>query len=89
VVRLSGEWRLLPLLQAEASRDERLSAIAAHVLAGQRDLFRFGQLKAGSHERAVAELAGWSRRNGLEPSFEVRKVRGVDVVFVVLKQRTT
>ena len=67
-----------------------MGAIAELVHAGQHyecawDLFRFGQLKAGTHEQAAAELAGWCRRVRLTPSFEIRKVRGADVVYVVLR----
>ena len=60
-------------------RHQRLDEIAASVLAGIRyecawDLFRFGQLKAGTHEKAVHKLAAWCRRFGIEPSFEIRVV---------------
>jgi hypothetical protein len=69
--------------------DQRLSSLAAHVLAGQHyecawELFRFGQFKGLSHEAAALELADWARRQRITVAFEIRKVRNADVIFLLL-----
>lgn len=70
--------------------DERLHALATYIKAGNFfespwQLVRFGQVKGISDEEAGQTLAAWCKRQGLEMSFVIRRVRHVDVVCVVLK----
>jgi hypothetical protein len=70
--------------------DERLHALTEYVRAsrhyeGTWQIFRFGQFKGLTDEEATLALAAWARRQRIEVGFEVRKVRHIDVLFVVLR----
>ena len=40
------------------------------------------------HEAAARSLSDWARRQGIAVGFELRRVRDVDVVFVLLRSAT-
>jgi hypothetical protein len=74
--------------------DERLSALAAHIAAGNYfespwQLFCYRQLKGLSDEQAVKALAAWCTRQAIEMRFQESKVRGLEVMMLVLRRRTT
>jgi len=61
--------------QARAGLDERLTGVAAEVLAGRPvesawELMRFGHFKGMSHEEAAVALAAWARRQGITVAFD-------------------
>lgn len=72
--------------------NERLSALAAYVLKGEHyecnwELFRFGHLKGMDDEEAIRALGAWANANAIFVRFEVRKVRNVEVVTLLLSAR--
>jgi hypothetical protein len=38
-----------------------------------------------THEEAGAKLGAWCRRQGIAAEFQVRRVRDLDVLFVILR----
>jgi hypothetical protein len=75
----------------EADRlDERLRALAEHVVAGRYyegawQLFRFGHFKGLTDEKAIVQLGAWARRHRITVKLELRKLTKVDVIFLVLR----
>ena len=70
--------------------DVRLAALAEHVRAGQHyecawQVFPFGQLKGLNHEDAVRALGAWARRQNILIKFDLRRVRGVEVVVLAIE----
>jgi hypothetical protein len=70
--------------------DQRLHALAEYVRTsrhyeGTWQIFRFGQFKGLTDEEATLALAAWARRQRIKVGFEVRKVRHIDILFVVLR----
>ena len=66
---------------------DRLRALAAHVGAvgrfeGPWAVFRYGQFKG--HEEAATAVSTWARRRSIAVGFDIRRVRDVDVIFVIL-----
>src|SRR5918994_601178 len=84
--------RRLPRGSEEPGLDVRLEPLAAHVLAGNHyecawELFRFGHFKGLTEEHAAAALAAWAQPHGIEIRFDVRMVRWLEVIFVLLTAR--
>jgi hypothetical protein len=70
--------------------DERLSALADFIRASRYyesawRLFCYGHFKGLTDEEATLELAQWARRQRITIKLEVRKVRQLDVLFVILR----
>jgi hypothetical protein len=51
------------------------------------ELLRFGLFKGLTQEEATAKLGEWCRRQRVAAEFEIRKVREMEVVFVILRPR--
>jgi hypothetical protein len=72
----------------EADRiDQRLSALAAKVLAGDAvecawELFRVQYFPGWEHEDVAAALGLWATRTGVKVTFESHEIRGVPVIWV-------
>jgi hypothetical protein len=76
-----------------AGIDQRFSSLAAHVLEGGYyecpwQLFRIGHFKGLEDEPAAREVVAWARRQRINVMFEVRKVRDLDVLYLLLKAST-
>lgn len=99
MVRLSGEWRLLPLLQAEASRDRPVlpadGRLEIQVIAREMRLmydcpwddFRFNYFRGKNSETAARELVAWAQPQGIKVEFDVRHEGRLDVIYVFLAAR--
>jgi hypothetical protein len=80
-VHRRGKGRRLAQDPDAGGIDERLSQIAAEVLAGQHvefawELFRLQYFPGREHEEVAAVLGAWSRRHGIKVRFEGRTMRG-------------
>jgi hypothetical protein len=51
------------------------------------ELFRFDLFNGLTLEEASGELEAWCRRQRIAAEFEIRKARGLDVVYVILRAR--
>ena len=93
-VARSSKGRKLGGDQAVKGIDERLSKVAAGVLAGHRfedewELFRLQYFPGWKHTKVAGTLGAWAQRHGIKVEFEVRKHHDFDlhVLFVRLSAR--
>jgi hypothetical protein len=78
--------------QETAGIDERFSALATYIRAG--NLFecawkppKYGHFKGVEDKAAALALAAWARKQNFNIMFELRRVRNLDVLYVLLKAR--
>ena len=74
---------------AEQGVDQRLAALAARTLAGERvecawELFRLQYFPGWKPPRIAGELGAWARRHGIEVAFDTRRLHNVDMIFLIL-----
>jgi hypothetical protein len=70
--------------------DQRLAALTVAVrvdrcFESSWELLRYGLFKDMTHEEAGAKLGAWCRRQRIAADFELRRVRSMDVLFVILR----
>jgi hypothetical protein len=91
IARRRADRRLARETKA-AGIDERLAALATYIRAGNLyecawPLLQYGHFKGMDNGAATLALAAWARKQNFNIMFELRRVRNLDVLYVLLKAR--